>query len=159
MLILGLEKDRTTNQLFYHKEQFLYTIVHGDDFLSVGSSKDLDALDKVLKQHLKLKILPRIGPGASDKGIYLHREIRWSQKGFTYEADPKHVEIIIKELGFENNTKGLTTPLQKVTSKTSDALDLLDPQEASNFRSIAGRLLYLSADRLDIQYALSLIHI
>jgi hypothetical protein len=48
--------------------------VHADDFLAEGLPSNLDQLDKLLQESMDVKILSRIGPGASRVGRYLKRK-------------------------------------------------------------------------------------
>eukprot|EP00971_Amphidinium_carterae_P179149 3553530-Amphidinium_carterae.1 len=61
--------------------------VHGDDFIAEGLPEGLDNLDAVISENFDAKVMPRIGPGASQLGKYLGRLIRWSSSGFTFELE------------------------------------------------------------------------
>ena len=105
------------------------------------------------------KILPRIGPaefgGQVTLGDHLRRIIRWSERGFSWEADPKYSRQILEELGL-TEAKGADAPCSKECGKgRRDLEDPLDPEAAKQFRKLAGTALYLSQDRPTIQYAMS----
>lgn len=93
---------------------------HGDDFLAEGEAAELDMLDEVMMRSFETKVLPRIGPhefgGETDKGERLHRLITWSEKGFTWESDPKYAKDLISwaKLG---DGKGIETPSSPDTGK------------------------------------------
>ena len=141
--------------LFYHPEHDLVVSCHGDDFLASGSKEALDFLDEIMVKEYETKILPRIGPahlgGQCSKKEHLHREISWSQKGFTW-----YREILIKGFGL-SGAKGVDSPASKDCGKSDrDAESELSSEEASaTFRKLAGTTLYLSLDRPTIQFAVN----
>ena len=80
----------------------------------------------------------------------LNRIVEWTNAGIQYEADPRHVDLIIEELGLEN-ANGSDVTGSKVDVNETDTE--LDHEDAYRFRSIAARLSFLTADRIDIQFA------
>ena len=102
------------------------------------------------------KVKGRLGPGPKDQKTMrvLNRIVEWTDKGIRYEADQRHAEIICKELGYNEETKGVVTPGLKLESDCPPDWDLpLNNEESSRFRAMAARANYLSQDRPDIQYA------
>ena len=79
----------------------------------------------------------------------LNRLITWSDTGIELEADPRHVELIVTDLGLKGSVP-VTTPLLK--AKASEEVDEtpLSDQDASRYRSIAMRIGYLASDRPDL---------
>ena len=69
----------------------------------------------------------------------------------TWEADPRHSAIISKQLGFDEKSRGVTTPGDKGNDKIKD--EPLDPEKGKWYRSITQRCMYLANDRPDIQFA------
>ena len=80
----------------------------------------------------------------------LNRLIRVTSNGWEIEADPRHGELIIKELELDK-AKGLTTPGvdEPVTEDDAEITDW----RATQFRSISARANYLALDRPDLQFA------
>ncbi|CAE7927136.1 RE1, partial [Symbiodinium necroappetens] len=77
------------------------------------------------------------------------------EDGYTWEADGKYARLLTKELHLEGG-KGVDTPASKETGKNDRfAEEELPPEEASEFRRLAGTALYLSLDRPTIQFAVS----
>lgn len=70
------------------------------------------------------------------------------------ESDPRHAEIIVKQLGLENALP-LSAPMERRSPKdlTGEDVEELNGQDASSYRAIAARGNYLSIDRSDIRYA------
>ena len=148
--------------LYYQPEWQVTLSCHGDDFLAEGMAVDLEKLDALMVENFETKVLPKIGPadagGETNSGSHLHRIIKWcdgSQEGFTWEADPKYAKSLVKAMNLEG-CKGVDTPSSKECGKEDrQALELLKPEEAKEFRSLAGTALYLSLDRPSIQFAMS----
>ena len=77
--------------------------------------------------------------------------VRWSLHGLEYEADHKHVELVIKELGLAT-AKPISTPS---TTEEVGILDevLLNAGHSQKFTSVAARVNFLAQDRPDLQHA------
>ena len=73
------------------------TLVHGDDYVIVGHEKDLKWLEARLKDkyEIKTKMLGLNEDHDREVRVF-NRMITWEQSGIGYEADPRHVEIIVK---------------------------------------------------------------
>ena len=86
-------------------------MVHGDDFISTGPASSLKWLEKALSAEFKIKT-NLIGPDkGDDKELkVLNRIIRYTDNGLELEADLRHAEIIVKQLGLEE-AKPLTLSL------------------------------------------------
>ena len=99
---------------------------HGDDFLAEGCTDGLDRLDAVMTKGFEVKILPRIGAqesgGMVQEGRHLHRLIKWTPDGFTWQADPKYAQQLVADLGL-TGTKGVDSPASKETGKGNRDLD------------------------------------
>lgn len=151
----GFVQCTAVTVIFFSESWDVTVCVHGDDFLAEGKPSSLNKLDEMMRANFTVKVLRRVGPGASSKGNFLNRSIEWSEKGFTLEADEKHARILIEALGMED-AKGVDSPGSKATGKNlRDAEDELTPEWAAWYRSLAGRELYLAQDRYDLQQAAS----
>ena len=94
----------------------------------------------------------RLGPeGNDDKSIrILNRIVTWKEDGIHYEADQRHAEIIIKQLGLRENSNQLSTPGSKTLE---DNERKLGTKESTLYRGIVARANYLCQDRTDIEFA------
>ena len=143
-------------------------MVHGDDFVAVGDKRSLAKLRATLESKFKLKVQTLgNGEGHVSELRVLNKVIRLENGGIELEADPRHAEIVIKELGLEGakaskvpGVKGGKTDeeVNKETQETTedsqdDESGELGPEEARAYRAIAARLNDLAADRVDIQFA------
>ena len=65
-----------------------------------------------------------IGSGLEEEqeGRILNRIIRCTVKGWEYEPDQRHAELIVKELGLED-AKGTDTPGEKIKDHEKDKVE------------------------------------
>ena len=144
-------------QSFHQPEWKVTTLVHGDDFISDGDSAGLDKLDSLLRQYFEIKVLPRVGPGASAEGSFLKRLITWTASGFAWKADPAHASKLVQILS-KKPAASLVSPGSKAVGKACrEKADLLSTADAKTCRSLAATALYISADRMDIQFAVKVL--
>ena len=98
-----------------------------------------------------------LGPDGGDETSVrvLNRIMIW-QKGqgedmITYEPDPRHAEIIMKEMGVESS-KPLTSPAVRSEVEDDEGEDQLAEEQSTAIRSIVARAGHLTLDGPDIQY-------
>ena len=151
---LGFKQGRSNPCLYFHRERSLRLNVHGDDFTVVGSYNELKWLESELGKVWTVEtrgILARPGsglPGVIHHISVLNRLISWTNEGIEMEADPRHVDLVLEQLGLEKGAS-VTTPLVKVKEEDRDDT-VLGAEEAATYRSIAMRIGYLSMDRPDM---------
>ena len=95
---------------FWHPIRNISTVVHGDDITSLGLDDDLDWMRVELGKSFELKIRGRIGmgvEGTNDMRI-LNRVVEVKETGVTFEADPRHVDLLLKSLGLTEANAVLT---------------------------------------------------
>ena len=139
---------------FYSPELDVRCVVHGDDFTFLGTDSSLDIVQAAMQKRYEVKVRGRMGPGAKDdKSIrILNRILQWTNEGLVYEADQRHIEIIIDELGLTDSKATLSTPGVK-TNVDEDGDELLGPQQATKYRALVARANFVAADRPDLQFA------
>ena len=128
--------------------------VHGDDFSCTGNIHDLRWLASKFEGRYEVKkqlVGPRWHQDCVQEARVLNRLITWEETGIAYEADPRHAELIIGEMGLQQ-ANSVKTP-GEATPETSTQSTEMDSNEASRFRGIAARAMYLSLDRPDIAFA------
>ena len=88
--------------LFNSPSEKCGVMVHGDDFVAVGDQKATQRLKGILEKAYKIKC-EILGDGQEelDEIRVLNRVIRRDDHGYTLEADPRHAEIVIRDLGLE----------------------------------------------------------
>ena len=129
-------------------------VVHGDDFIGEGELSAVEHLASVLRANFEVKIMPYIGPGHATSGKILKRELLWCSVGFGWLPDGRHIQRAAADLGLTGAKAAPTPAVKESECRVRDADDQLTPGETYVYRSVNGRLLYLSADRVDIQFAL-----
>eukprot|EP00969_Alexandrium_andersonii_P038208 1674334-Alexandrium_andersonii.AAC.1 len=67
------ERLLAVGPMFHNSELDITVALHGDDFVAEGCDDELDKLDALLVGHMKVKVLPRIGPGHAEAGPLLKR--------------------------------------------------------------------------------------
>ena len=125
--------------------------LHGDDSTVLGFEDDLFWLKASLEERYELKFGGLLGPDSTDVQdvSVLNCLVHFGERSTTTEADPRHVEIVLNELGLQG---GKTTVSSGVHSDIAEE-PLLSTAEASRFRSLVMRCNYLALDRPDINYA------
>ena len=100
-----------------------------------------------------VKVRAVLGPDAEDdkEVTLLNRSIAWTPSGITIESDPRHAELVLRELGLNEDSKGSTTTGSKVVD--DEDTKMLDKMETTKYRSVVARLNYMCSDRPDIQYS------
>ena len=171
MASLGFIAGQYSPCNFRHPSRGIAVTVHGDDFTSTGREADLRWLDGELRKRLDIKT-ELLGPDPArhkQQVRVLNRVITWQEDGLIYEADQRHVEILIRELNLEH-AKAVATPgTREEAIKASmveinargevqvvkeDDKTLMSPRDATRYRALAARANYLAQDRPEAQYAI-----
>ena len=154
MISWGFTAGKGCPCVFEHPEMELLVVVHGDDFTSLGTDESLDWLHEKLSQEYEFKCKGRLGPGEGDaKEVrLLNRIITWTDEGIEIEADQRHVDIAIKQLGLEKAKAVSTAGVKEKEEEEGDGEEL-EREEARLYRGVAARFNFLSIDRPEIQYA------
>ena len=99
----GFVQGKTSPCLFFHEGMDVAIMVHGDDFVAVGDPAHLAATEAALREKYKLKT-ETLGSDAADaKEVrILNKVVRMTEAGVELEADPRHAELIVRELGLEH---------------------------------------------------------
>ena len=94
----------------WNAKQQLRTLVHGDDFVTVGARSSVRWFNEKLRRRFAIKTCV-IGPAGRDssgvragatgevqEGKVLNRLVRCTEAGYELEADPRHAEMIVEAL-------------------------------------------------------------
>jgi hypothetical protein len=154
LVSLGFRQGDAYPNVSHHLAKSIVTSVHGGDFTSSGPADALDWLEAAIAERYEITVEPRMGPGPNDakEGRVLNRIIRWCSDRITYEADPRQVERLIAECGLEG-AKPVATPGVKPTFTELEDDTPLPAHLTTAFRGSSARANYLSADRIDVQFA------
>ena len=146
------------------RNSYLKGFCHGDDFIGLGTRKNLEDFGKLLEKHFDVRLEAIIGfgssPGGAQLGKVMHvlnRTVTINDEQYRIELEPdrKHVELLIKELGLQQ-AHAAPTPRAKLSETDSAARDsspFLQGDDIKLFRSGTMRCKYLDQDRLDIAEA------
>ena len=90
-----------------------------------------------------------------NEGKVLNRVLRCNEGGWEIEADPRHAELIVEQLGL-GSMKGLSTPGPTTGAEEDDEEDdsPLTGPDVTSYRAIIARCNYLGSDRPDCLFAI-----
>ena len=130
-------------------------MVHGDDFTFLGYEESVEEMKTELAKWWEIKVRGTIGDDPQDDKeiVILNRTIRWNGESLRLQPDPKHRTAILEAFSLKDDSKGLTIPSDRDEVTEEQDADLLNPFEATQFRSLGARANYLGLDRPDIQFA------
>lgn len=151
---LGFQQGKYNPCTFWHPKRQLRTLVHGDDFVTQGRREDVGWLRSKLEERFEIKTKTvGLGSGEEKEQRILNRVIRVGEKGWEYEPDQRHADLIVRALDLQS-AKGVKTPYEEEKEwRREEEEEELTDQEAREFRRVAARANYLALDRPDIQYA------
>ena len=145
--------------LFHNPQRGARGGVHGDDFYVLAKSKDLDEANELLASSYSVRETHRLGfgHGCVQEATVLNRVVKLGiengRKCVQIEPDSRHVQLIIKTLGFSSKSGSTAVPGVKVSDAELERR-LSEPQlskiETSAFRSCVMRAAFLAQDRADI---------
>ena len=137
--------------LFVNMVRDIKVSVHGDDVTALGLPSDLQWLRERFLDRYEIKYGGTLGDGPEDVQdvMILNRLVHYGEYETTIEADPRHVQILLRELHLQE-AKSAVTP--GVKSDNTDGQEL-SAEETRRYRSFVMRGCYLSLDRPDIAYA------
>ena len=150
---VGFRAGKYNTCTYWHCDRDIKTMVHGDDFVSSGAEEELRWLEAQMKGRFEIKtqILGH-GQNLEKEGKILNRVLRVTEKGWEYEADQRHGEIIVRAMGLDC-AKGVSSPGEELMKWQEDEDEkLLEQRLSSEYRAIAARANFLAMDRPDIQY-------
>ena len=155
MLEWGFEMGKTGPCLFHHKQKNLKTVIHGDDFTILGEEEELKWFKGKMEGVYEIKDKGTLGPEANDQKEVrvLNRVIEWKDDMIIIEADQRHAELIIKDMGVKGGRAAKIPGEKEKMDPEGEDDEELQGEEATTYRRIAARANYLAADRMDIQFS------
>ena len=130
-------------------------LVHGGDFVILGDDAAQQHVEKALREEYDLRVDGSVGvEEAKQEFCILNLLVRIDERTGTifYEPDPRHAEILLKDLNMET-CKPVKSPNEKLTAEAlakRRELDVVDPHRISQYRSLAMRAAFLAQDRPDL---------
>jgi hypothetical protein len=130
-------------------------LVHGDDYVSACTEESLAWLEAELEKAYEIKTQKLgSGPGCKLEGKVQNRILRRTPTGWEVEADLRHAELIIEQLGLENE-KGVVTPGVSGAGEEDVEDDTpLVGQAITQYRGAIARCNYMGTDRPDCLFTI-----
>lgn len=122
--------------------------------MSIGKERDLKWMQARLQDKYEIKT-KWLGPREHQERevMVLNRIFTWEQDGIGYEADPRHVEVMIGEFGFKD-CASVGTPGTSIDGKTKENfMSRLEPTDETRYRALVARANYLAPDRADTVFS------
>lgn len=144
----GFRQSYSDSSLFTYKTDvgFMAILVYIDDILVTGSS---NSQISIVKDYLRTKFkIKDLGPLKYFLGI----EVARSSKGF-YLNQRKYTLDLLQETGL-TAAKPSVVPIEQNHKLIDNTSSLLSDKEASMYRRLVGRLVYLTITRPDLSYAI-----
>ena len=157
---LQFEQGKSYPCIFHHPERDIDVVVHGDDFTDLAEEEQLIWFREELKKRWIIEDRGILAPpGSKPKDAttkychnmtHLNRLITWTHEGIEWESDPRHVDLLLRDIGVQSCK--VTYPLVKEKVESLDQEDTeLPVEEQYAYRSNTMRMGYLSHDRTDLQ--------
>ena len=118
--------------------------------------KTLKLFRNKISDKFEVKIRGRIGPSSTDEKAVrlLNRVFEWTPEGIMIEADQRHRELIVKDMGLALNSKGMSTPGVKMKEGEEESEEgELSNDQSTTYRANVARANSMSQDRSDVQYS------
>ena len=98
------------------KEGVVQLAVHGDDFKFPGAALDFDWCKHNMHQDCEVKIRSALGPEpTNDNSIrILNKCVDWRRHAICYEADPRHAENVVAELGLPGSISAVAQSIKDI---------------------------------------------
>ena len=129
------------------------TLVHGDDFVTVGGRTEAEWFRQQLMGRFEIKTKKvGNGPAESKEEKVLNRVIRVTRNGWEYEADQRHSDLLVKSMGLEEAKPVNSLGEDDKPWMAEEEEERLDASMSPGYRALAARANYLAMDRADIQY-------
>ena len=145
----GFIQGKGHPSVFWHPEKQIRTLVHGDAYVSAGDESSMTWLETELAKAYEIQT-QKLGMKKEhqQEGKVLNRLIRCTEAGWEIEADPRHAELVVEQLGIED--KGVSTPGVSGLDEEDTEEDVpLEGEDATRFRGVMTRCNYLAVDRPD----------
>ena len=104
MCSIGFKVGKYNASTFHHEGRKLKTMIHGDDFVTVGRRQDNEWFKNKMQKRFEIKTTV-IGGGEDEEreGRVLNRVVRRTEEGWQYEGDQRHAEVVAKTLKMEES--------------------------------------------------------
>ena len=154
MANLGFDPCPTVPCVFVHRRSGAVAIAHVDDFLISADKEVLQELKAALQAQYECEG-EVLGPDAGEvrEISFLGRRIQWSDCGVHWLGDTKQTQTLLEKVGLAHDSgRRVESPGVK-REDVDETAPLMGPAAATEYRSLAALVNYISADRVDIGYS------
>jgi histone deacetylase 1/2 len=153
LLRLGFSRVDCEPSLYVKGEgsEQVVLLIHVDDVVMTGSATNVTDLTSELEREFAMTVGPLL-LRTDDSCTMLGRTIVRTDDGFELRGDDTLITKSVVELGL-STAKHAPTPFSSSSPASSHDDEPLSAEQHASFRVHVGRLLYISADRLDISYS------
>lgn len=123
-------------------------MIHVDDFLIIGDIEEAIWFEDHLQKQFEISTTI-IGQDFVKTAAYLNRLITWTEGGIEVEADPEHVDVVLRYWGI-GNCNGHETPVASESEEFNNADEQLKGTNATKLRRAAATSTTLQ-DRQDLR--------
>ena len=142
--------------MFQNKEIDVSIMVLGDDFIAVGSEKNLKTTGAILENNYKIKVevLGMKKDQTKELRIF-NKVVRLTREGVELDADPRHVELTIRDLGLEDARVSTVPGAKELKLRGSNDDDVSreaashPPDEAGGSRNTSKKVLQKGVVKVD----------
>ena len=152
----GFEPCKSIPTVYRHQQRQMFMIVHIDDILLVGSTKDCEWFENEFNKVLKMKKDGPCGIGDDQTIMYLKRELEFRNGEFYLRTNRKYIPKLAEMMEVverRNKTLPYHPGLDTYDPKAVGEKELLNEESAKKLRSGLGICSYLAHDWINIQYA------
>ena len=133
LLAAGFVQGLNNPCLFQNSTLGVSIMVHGDDFVAVGPEQHLKTTRKALEDKYKLKVeVLGLGEGQTNEIRILNKVVRMTKEGVELEADPRHVELAIRELKLEGAKTSVVPGAKPVKKGTESEVNIVQEARMSD---------------------------
>jgi len=155
---LGFARLKSDGSVFSNHKTGVDISVHVDDPLVAGPSEEaVESLFSSLEHVVKLKRGPRLLIGGPEV-TYLGKRYRRTHDSIIIMSGKGYVEQTLKAASMEASramsTPGTTAARQEKATLMPEENPELSAEEARQFRSTLGRIMFMQAERCDMQFAM-----
>ena len=148
----GLAQGVATPCVFWSRSRDLCSVVHGDDLFTTCAESEVDRWEVSLLRQFDGKVKGTLR-AAGDEVRVLNRVARRTARGYEWEGDQRHAELLCRDAGLVTGSRGLTSTGRSVPEPAEGDSEPLAPAEATAYRASTARANYASADRPDIAFS------
>jgi len=145
---MGLERYEAIPCFYRYPASRIGVEVHMDDFHGTGRMSEATWFLGGVSDKLVLK---KSEPILQGRYAHLKRNRVKLSAGTFVQADPTHLIGVASRLGIRPGGREVKTPYLDAERPPPEQDPLLEPYEASEYRTCVGTLIYISGDRVDLQ--------